>query len=302
MSTTNEHDKANDPLADLYITEDAEEETSPELEAFEEQFNSGVYQVGSAEEQEAEAEGEDKQETTEEPPEEEKLPEKYRGKSIQDVVQMHQNAERAMHQKANELNDLEKRLLKGIDDAIDRQLGNDSKDKPIVSMEELLEDPQGAILKVVQSVNKQASSESEEVAPQVEVMTEEQFITKHEDHEAIGGSEEFANWLQAAPARLHKLTDALEKNDYGVADELLVSFKEVHPEIAAKKKEADTEREEAEKTLSGTRSSRSSNKSKGQMIKESTIIKKMNSDPDWYVTNSAEINQAYEDGRVLMGE
>lgn len=303
MSTKNEHDIDNDPLADLYEAQENEaEEAGPEENPFEAQFQNGAYKVGSAEEHEEEKETKDKLEEAKEPEVEDDLPEKYRGKSIQDVIEMHQNAERAMHKKANELNDLEKRLLKGIDTAIDRQLGKDSQDKPIVSMEELLEDPQAAILKVVQSANKQVDSKSEENTPQVSVMTEDDFINKHKDHEAIGKSEEFANWLEAAPARLERLTKALEKNDYDAADELLVSFKEVHPDINAKKKEADTQRKEAEQALSGTRSSRTNSKSGGPKIKESTIIKRMNSDPDWYVTNSAEINRAYEEGRVLMGE
>lgn len=303
MSTTQEHDDAK--FVDS-LFEDGSDGEQPSVEtifpqddglapadSLAEEFNSNQEQATTEETSESEA-TESKEEKT--------LPEKYRNKSIEEIIEMHQNAEKAMHQKANDLNQVEKRLMQGIDDVLSRKLdGSKQEDKPAITMDELLENPQEAILKVVSSLNKQEADQP--AAGQAEVlMTEEDFMSRHNDADAIGKSEEFANWIQAAPARSRRLSKALESNDYDAADELLVSFKEVHPGIQAKKEEAQSQREEAAKTLSGTRSSHAGSGADSRTIRASTI-------ENLIVTNRAkydELNQpggaiyeAYREGRVI---
>jgi hypothetical protein len=71
-----------------------------------------------------EQEVETPEEETSQPPEEDDIPEKYRNKSVKDIVRMHQEAERAMGKQGSEVGE----LRRVVDDFVKSQTVNKAPD------------------------------------------------------------------------------------------------------------------------------------------------------------------------------
>ena len=58
------------------------------------------------------------QEEVEQPPEQPSLPDKYQGKSLEEVVQMHQEAEKLLGRQSSEVGELRKVVDAAVEDAV----------------------------------------------------------------------------------------------------------------------------------------------------------------------------------------
>ena len=105
-------------------------------------------QTDLIEEVTAEEEIQQPEEEVEQPQEEDNLPAKYQGKSLEEVVQMHQEAEKLLGRQSSEVGE----LRKVVDDYIDSQ--TPSAPQQIVEPEEDIDyftDPQGAVNRAIEN-------------------------------------------------------------------------------------------------------------------------------------------------------
>lgn len=246
----------------------------------------------------------DTEDTTEEvsegveqtPQEQPVVPDKYQGKSVQDLVQMHQEAEKALGRQSGEVGE----LRKVVDDYIQTQL---SETAPSAAQAEPDDDydffvePEKAIARAVDNHPKIKEAEQYTLAAkkQAALSTLQQ---KHPDMQKIVQDPKFAEWIQASKIRTQLFVAADQNFDYDSADELFSLWKErqgVAQQTAVVEKQARKQAVKAAKTGTARGSSEGSRK---KVYRRSDIINLMQNDPDRYASLSEEIFKAYQEGRV----
>ena len=251
------------------------------------------------EEQAPEAEGEELVvESPEVEQEEEELPSKYKGKSIADIIRMHQEAEKLIGRQAQEVGEVRKLA----DELIKRQLEGGKPQEEATKEDEIdfLEDPDRYVRKAVEK--HPAIAEAKAQAQQLKQM---QFADKLQknfpDFQQTVQDPDFAEWVKASPVRLQMYADADTNLNYDSAAELLGNWSYIKTAKTQKQQQATTEvikqdRKQALKTAAvNTGSAGVSSK---KTYKREDIRTLMIRDPDRYQAMQEELMEAYAEGRV----
>jgi|GEM_PF-647007 hypothetical protein len=225
---------------------------------------------------------------------ESKLPEKYRGKSLEQVVQMHQEAEQVMSRHSNEVGE----LRKVVDDYISTHTPRAPEQK--VELEDEIDyftDPQRAVNRAIENHPKirEAEQYSIEYRKQSSLAALQQ---RHPDMQQILTDPSFAQWIKGSKVRTQLFVQADQNYDSESADELFTLWKErkvVAQQTATVEKQA---RKQKIRAVSTGSVKGSAEKSRGKQYRRSDLIKLMKTDPERYQSLSDEIFQAYAEGRV----
>ena len=227
--------------------------------------------------------------------EEPSVPEKYQNKSLQEVVQMHQEAEKLLGKQSSEVGE-----LRGVvDDYIQTQLAQ--QQAPVQQQEEddtdFFVDPQAAVSRAIE--NHPSIKEANQVTQNYKKQTAlSQLQSKHPDMNTIVQDANFAEWIKASKIRTQLFVQADQQYDYDAADELFSLWKErasVAQQTVAVEKQA---RKQQVKSASTGNARGTGQGSRKKVYRRADIIKLMKTDPDRYASLSEEIFQAYADGRV----
>lgn len=251
------------------------------------------------EEQAPEAEGEELVvESPEVEQEEEELPSKYKGKSIADIIRMHQEAEKLIGRQAQEVGEVRKLA----DDLIKRQLESGKPQEEATKEDEIdfLEDPDRYVRKAVEK--HPAIAEAKAQALQLKMMQFADTVQKNfPDFQQTVQDPDFVEWVKASPVRLQLYADADTNLNYNSAAELLGNWSYIKAAKAQKQQQATTEvvkqdRKQALKTAAvNTGSAGVSSK---KTYKREDIRTLMIRDPDRYQAMQEELMEAYAEGRV----
>ena len=228
--------------------------------------------------------------------EEPSVPEKYQNKSLQEVVQMHQEAEKLLGKQSSEVGE----LRKVVDDHIQTQLAQQQQ-APVQQQEEddtdFFVDPQAAVSRAIE--NHPRIREANQVTQNYKKQTAlSQLQSKHPEMAAIVQDVNFAEWIKGSKIRTQLFVQADQAYDYDAADELLSLWKErasVAQQTVAVEKQA---RKQQVKSASTGNARGTGQGSRKKVYRRADIIKLMKTDPDRYAALSEEIFQAYADGRV----
>lgn len=244
-------------------------------------------------------EGEEVDQLEQQAPEADDLPEKYKNKSVKEIVQMHQEAEKLAGRQSSEVGE----LRKVVDDFILNQTTQLStkKEEKEVSEIDFFTDPQTAVKRAVQQMldNDPRMKEVQTVSTQAKkdkaLGTLQQ---RHPEMVQIVSDPKFHEWKESSKFRVKLYEQADKQFDYEAADELFTLWKErqsVTQQAVAVEQQA---RKQAVKSAatSGARGTAESDSRK--MYRRADIIKLMKEDPDRYQAMSDEIMQAYAQGRV----
>jgi hypothetical protein len=235
------------------------------------------------------------EETTEQPQEQPTLPEKYQGKSMEEVVQMHQEAEKLLGRQSGEVGE----LRKVVDDYISTQTIAQAPQQ-IVEPEDDIDyftDPQGAVNRAIENHPKirEAEQYSSQYKQQTALAT---LSTKHPDMQAILGDPKFAEWIKASKIRTQLFVAADQQYDADSADELFTLWKE---RKVVTQQTANVEKQARKQTLKAASTGNARGSSQGtrkKIYRRADIIKLMRTDPDRYTALADEIMAAYAEGRV----
>jgi ribosomal protein S18 len=225
-------------------------------------------------------------------PEEEQLPDKYRGKSPSEIARMHQEAERALGRQGSEVGELRRIVDNFIQSQTSKQQAQESSEEI-----DFFADPEKAINRAITSHPKireaeqiTASLKKQEALARVQA--------EHPDMQEIAGSPDFIEWVQKSKVRQELLLRADQGFDFDAADELLSTFKERKQIITNAKSMEQVERKQAVKSASTGVTKGSSEPSKGKIYRRADIINLMMNNPDRYQALQSEIMAAYAAGRV----
>jgi len=224
-----------------------------------------------------------------------KVPSKYQGKTLEDIVTMHQEAEKLIGRQAQEVGEVRKLA----DQLIKNNLAQQTQlpqTKPQQEEVDFFEDPQKAIQRAVE--NHPDVQAAKQTSAQFRAMqTQQQLAAKHPDFAEVVRDGEFQEWVKASPIRLNMFALADSAYDFNSADELLSTFKQIRGVKAQQTQEAGKQvlnknLRAASVDVGGT------GESSQKVYRRADIMKLMTSDPDRYEALQPEIMEAYRTGRV----
>jgi hypothetical protein len=224
-----------------------------------------------------------------------KVPPKYQGKTLEEVVQMHQEAEKLIGRQAQEVGEVRKLADRLIENNLSKQT---QLPQAKTQQEEVdfFEDPQKAIQRAVE--NHPDVQAAKQTSAQFRAMqTQQQLAAKHPDFADVVRDGEFQEWVKASPIRLNMFALADSAYDFNSADELLTTFKQIRGVKAQQTQEAGKQvlnknLRAASVDVGGT------GESSQKVYRREDIRKLMMSDPDRYEALQPEIMAAYASGRV----
>jgi len=227
--------------------------------------------------------------------EEPSLPEKYQNKTLQEVVQMHQEAEKLLGKQSSEVGE-----LRGVvDDYIQTQLAQ--QQAPVQQQEEddtdFFVDPQAAVNRAID--NHPRIQEANQVTQNYKKQTAlSQLQSKHPEMASIVQDANFAEWIKSSKIRTQLFVQADQQYDYDAADELFSLWKE-RASVAQQTVEVEKQARKQQVKSASTGNARGTGQTqRKKQYRRADIIKLMKTDPDRYAALSEEIFQAYADGRV----
>jgi hypothetical protein len=218
------------------------------------------------------------------------LPEKYRGKSIEDVVKMHRDAEELIARQGREVGEVRKLA----DELIKSQLtpkAEVEKPKEI----DFFENPQEAIRQQIE--NNPRVQAAEQYAKQAQAEQSKQRLAQmHPDVQQIVGDTGFQDWVKASKVRTQLFQQA-DNYDLDAANELISTYKELR---TVRQKQVDVVETAARtKTLNAVAvDTGGSGESTQKIYRRADLIRLKMRDPSKYESMNDEILEAYRTGRV----
>ena len=221
------------------------------------------------------------------------LPEKYRDKSLDDIVRMHQEAEKLIGKQAQEVGEVRKLA----DELIRQNLGSKQQqikqDEPEI---DFFDDPKKAVQRTVDShpdilAARQATLEIKRAQIQ------QKLANEHPDFGNIAKDQDFANWVKSSPVRIELFKRADAEFDYDSANELLSTYKQLRG-VKKQQNEASSEVTRKQNLKAVGVDVGGSGESSRKVYRRADLIRLKMQDPNRYDALSDEIMQAYAEGRV----
>ena len=220
------------------------------------------------------------------------LPEKYRTKSLEEVVRMHQEAEKLIGKQAQEVGEVRKLA----DELIKQNLGSKqaaTQDEPEV---DFFENPQKA---VQSTIDKHPDVVAARIAGQdfKKMQIQQKLSQEHPDFTQIVNDTGFQDWVKASPIRLGLYARADGDFDYDSANELLTTYKELRG-IKAQQSEKASDATRAKSMKAAQVDVGGSGESSKRVYRRADLIRLKMTDPARYDALNEEILTAYAEGRV----
>lgn len=236
------------------------------------------------------------QSAQEAPPAASELPDKYRGKSVEDIVRMHQEAEKLIGRQAQEVGEIRKLA----DELLRSQLASKPKQQEEQNEVDFFANPQEAIRRAVETHPEVQTAK--QVAIQVQrAQAQQALITKHPDMPELVRDPGFQNWVRGSAVRMRLFQEA-DAYNIDAADELLSTYKELRgrstpapqpqPTVQVDKQARDQMLKTAAVDTGG------SGESGKKVYRRADLIRLKMRDPSKYESMQDEILAAYSEGRV----
>jgi|14_taG_2_1085336.scaffolds.fasta_scaffold01134_4 hypothetical protein len=249
-----------------------------------------VTQVGNEPEQQTL----DLQEETQEQKSE--LPEKYQNKSIEDIVRMHQEAEKVLGRQSSEVGELRKVVddfIKAKSQEVTQSPATQESDEDV----DFYTDPNVAVNKAVS--NNDDIKELKEFAEQTkQQQVLAQINAKYPDLQQIVQDQAFVEWVTSSTIRTELFQRAEKNFDFAAADELLGSWKERQGVVAKTQEMQEEDKKKQRKAASTGNVKGSGEPATRKIYRRADIVNLMINDPERYKANVDEFDRAYREGRV----
>jgi hypothetical protein len=221
-----------------------------------------------------------------------KLPELYEGKSLEDVIRMHQEANNMIGKQAQEVGEV-RRLA---DELLKQNLNSKQQQVEIEPEVDFFENPQKAVQNTIDKhpdvlAARQAGQEFKRMQIQ------QKLAQDHPDYSQVVNDSEFQNWVKSSPIRLGLYAKADGEFDYDSANELLSTFKQLRGVRVKESEQADTAARA--KTMKAVAvDTGGSGESSKRVYRRADLIRLKMQDPNRYDALSEEIMAAYAEKRV----
>lgn len=225
------------------------------------------------------------------PSPEDDLPAQYRGKTTDEIIKMHQEAESRLGKQGEEVG----QYRKIIDDFILKQTKSNEPEE--AEEIDFFADPDKAVEHKI--ANHPTLKQLEQLGVQMQQsQTLSALQQKHPDLKEIAMSPEFQKWVTGSKVRQQLYEQANSHYNYDAADELFSTWKEIR-NVA--KQTVEVERKERKQALNAASTGGASGSTEApskKIYRRADIIELMRTNPKRYQSMSDEIMRAYQEGRV----
>lgn len=218
------------------------------------------------------------------------IPEKYKGKSVEELITWHQEAEKKASRLGNEIGDVRKLA----DELLKSQL---VKKAEIAQPQEVdfFENPQEAMRQAIDNSPKVRAAEEYALNAQRQ-MAVQNLIQKHPDYLQVAQDQEFNDWVAKSNVRKN-LFQAAQNYDFEAGDELLSTFKELRSAKQQKVSQVENKARDSALQAASVETSGTSETSR-KIYRRADLIRLRMQDPARYEAMSDEIYKAYSEDRV----
>ena len=221
------------------------------------------------------------------------LPEKYREKSLDEIVKMHQEAEKLIGKQAQEVGEVRKLA----DELIKQNLGSRQQqtrqEEPEV---DFFENPQKAIQRTVDN-HPDIQAARMATLEMKKAQIQQRLAQEHPDFGEIARDQDFANWVKSSPVRIKIFEQADAGYDFDSANELLSTYKQLRS-VKQKQSSDDGEVTRKQNLKAVGVDVGGSGESSKKVYRRADLIRLKMQDPNRYDALSDEIMAAYQEGRV----
>tara|TARA_R110000803_G_scaffold94222_1_gene161778 strand:+ start:239 stop:1024 length:786 start_codon:yes stop_codon:yes gene_type:complete len=226
--------------------------------------------------------------------EDDDIPDKYRNKSVKDIVRMHQEAERAIGKQGSEVGEL-RRI---VDDFVQTQTVTQKQQAPEVDDElDFFTDPDQAIARAIDRHPK--VRQAEELNGQLKrAEALANLKSSHPDYNEVIQDGNFGDWIGKSKVRQELFSRADRNFDFDAANELLSNWKERKQVVNKSQAVEKIERKQAIRSAATGSTQGSGETSSKKTYRRTDIIELMRTNPDRYQALQPEIMAAYAEGRV----
>jgi len=237
----------------------------------------------------------DTQDTVENPQEEEQpqetessIPEKYQGKSVEDLVQMHQELEKFTGKQSTEVGELRKLVDEHIQTQLSEQQAPQQQQQDDEDDVDFFVDPKTAVSRAIDNHPKikEAQAYTEQYRKQA---TLAQLQQEHPDMETVLQDPKFATWIKGSKVRTQLFVQADQQYDFDAANELFSLWKEKNQAVQQTAQAEKQARKSAVKTANTGNARGTAEGSRKKVYRRADIIKLMQTDPDRYMALQPEI-------------
>ena len=214
----------------------------------------------------------------------------YRGRTPEELIRMHQEAQKLIDRQGREVSEVRKLA----DELIKSQLTPKPKVEEVKPVD-FFENPQEAIRQQIE--NNPRVLAAEQYARQTQAaQNKQQLALMHPDVNNVVADPEFQSWVAASKVRQKLFADA-DNYDLDAANELLSTYKELRNVRQKQVTEVDnTVRNESLKAAAVD--SGGSGESTKKIYRRADLIRLKMRDPSKYASMQDEIMDAYSSGRV----
>jgi len=221
------------------------------------------------------------------------VPNFYRDKSLEDVIKMHQEANKLIDRQGKEVGEIRKLA----DELIKQNLSSNKQPiKEEAPEVDFFENPKEAIRQTVDNhpdvvAGRQAAHDFKRMQIQ------QKLVQEHPDYGQVASDPDFANWVKSSPIRINLFAKADGEFDYDSANELLTTYKQLRGIKAKQTSDAGETQRKTNLKAAGVDVGGSGESGK-RVYRRADLIRLKMTDPNRYEALSDEIMQAYAEGRV----
>jgi hypothetical protein len=220
------------------------------------------------------------------------LPEKYREKSLDEIVKMHQEAEKLIGKQAQEVGEVRKLA----DELIKQNLGSRQQTRQEEPEVDFFENPQKAVQRTVD--NHPDILAARQITQEMKrAQIQQRLAQEHPDFGDIAKDQDFANWVKSSPIRIKIFEQADSGYDFDSANELLSTYKQLRS-VKQKQTSDDGEVTRKQNLKAVGVDVGGSGESSKKVYRRADLIRLKMQDPNRYDALSDEIMAAYQEGRV----
>jgi len=221
------------------------------------------------------------------------VPNFYRDKSLEDVIKMHQEANKLIDRQGKEVGEIRKLA----DELIKQNLSSNKQPiKEEAPEVDFFENPKEAIRQTVD--NHPDVVAGRQAAHDFKRMQIQQKLTQeHPDYGQVASDPDFANWVKSSPVRINLFAKADGEFDYDSANELLTTYKQLRGIKAKQTSDAGETQRKTNLKAAGVDVGGSGESGK-RIYRRADLIRLKMENPNRYEALSDEIMQAYSEGRV----
>ncbi|MCH9732974.1 MAG: hypothetical protein K0U78_00210 [Actinomycetia bacterium] len=229
------------------------------------------------------------------------VPDKFAGKTTEEIIASYQNLEKEMGRKAQEVGELRKLSDSFLQAEVARSTQTNPQENSSNMYEEqtddFYEDPNKAVNNAIENHPKFREFQQFQ-QQQVQSAAKAQLEQSHPDFGDVVKDTKFQDWVKESPIRM-QMFQAADAYNFDAANELLTNWKD--RSMVSKTQEVNQQQadERGSKLKAATTESRSaSGSTSGKSFRRADLIRMKMEDPNKYDSLQDVIFEAYANGRV----